>query len=65
MQQQKLKSRTNPLVLSSRNAARASELIREGKASLEISVYPWGVEFAVASPCCQIEELEEGASDAV
>jgi hypothetical protein len=60
VQQQKQVEGTEQYELTASNASRASKLVKEGKASLEVLVYPWGVELALASPCCQIDGLEGG-----
>ena len=46
------------------NIGQVSKLVSAGKANLEVVVYPWGVELALASPCCALKELE-GSGDAV
>ena len=53
-----MEAKANSLELSPHNAARVSELIREGRAGLEVLVYPWGVEFTVSSPRHVTEEQD-------
>jgi hypothetical protein len=43
----------------------ASELIREGKANLEVVVYPWGVEFVLSLLSTQTEGAGGEESDGV
>ena len=64
MQQQK-PSAEESYELTASNAEEASKLIREGKARLEIVVYPWGVDFAVSRAPAVVCRVAERKSNAV